>query len=182
MKVRFLKKNLTKIHVIKKNFIFRTETNNMKRESSSISVSHSATATLPTNNNSSIVTGPTSSIAVPTSVSNHHHHHMNSNSSSSNSLMPKYHQQNDIKSTPIVSANKENIPVNVSGQNLQPQSGSISSGGIILSNNCSEAISAESTEQGIESLANAKEKTPMCLVNELARFNKIQHQYRLGWY
>ncbi|XP_055838752.1 maternal effect protein staufen [Episyrphus balteatus] len=24
-----------------------------------------------------------------------------------------------------------------------------------------------------------KEKTPMCLVNELARFNKIQHQYRL---
>jgi len=26
---------------------------------------------------------------------------------------------------------------------------------------------------------NAKEKTPMCLVNELARFNKIQHQYKL---
>jgi double-stranded RNA-binding protein Staufen len=24
-----------------------------------------------------------------------------------------------------------------------------------------------------------KEKTPMCLVNELARFNKVQHQYRL---
>ncbi|KAK6618065.1 hypothetical protein RUM44_002507 [Polyplax serrata] len=24
-----------------------------------------------------------------------------------------------------------------------------------------------------------KEKTPMCLVNELARFNKITHQYRL---
>ncbi|XP_058795500.1 double-stranded RNA-binding protein Staufen homolog 2 isoform X2 [Phymastichus coffea] len=28
-------------------------------------------------------------------------------------------------------------------------------------------------------LANTREKTPMCLVNELARFNKIQHQYRL---
>ncbi|XP_012284626.1 double-stranded RNA-binding protein Staufen homolog 2 isoform X2 [Orussus abietinus] len=28
-------------------------------------------------------------------------------------------------------------------------------------------------------LANTKEKTPMCLVNELARFNKIPHQYRL---
>lgn len=28
-------------------------------------------------------------------------------------------------------------------------------------------------------LANIKEKTPMCLVNELARYNKIQHQYRL---
>jgi len=26
---------------------------------------------------------------------------------------------------------------------------------------------------------NTKEKTPMCLVNELARFNKIQHQYKL---
>ncbi|XP_050313568.1 double-stranded RNA-binding protein Staufen homolog 2-like isoform X2 [Anthonomus grandis grandis] len=28
-------------------------------------------------------------------------------------------------------------------------------------------------------LANIKEKTPMCLVNELAKYNKIQHQYRL---
>ncbi|KAL0268852.1 UNVERIFIED_CONTAM: hypothetical protein PYX00_010660 [Menopon gallinae] len=28
-------------------------------------------------------------------------------------------------------------------------------------------------------LPNVKEKTPMCLVNELARFNKITHQYRL---
>lgn len=28
-------------------------------------------------------------------------------------------------------------------------------------------------------LIHMKEKTPMCLVNELARFNKIQHQYRL---
>lgn len=25
----------------------------------------------------------------------------------------------------------------------------------------------------------SKEKTPMCLVNELARFNQIPHQYRL---
>ncbi|XP_032689365.1 double-stranded RNA-binding protein Staufen homolog 2 [Odontomachus brunneus] len=28
-------------------------------------------------------------------------------------------------------------------------------------------------------LANMKEKTPMCLLNELARFNRVQHQYRL---
>lgn len=28
-------------------------------------------------------------------------------------------------------------------------------------------------------MANMKEKTPMCLTNELARFNKIQHQYTL---
>eukprot|EP00918_Siedleckia_nematoides_P062235 GHVU01135745.1.p1 GENE.GHVU01135745.1~~GHVU01135745.1.p1 ORF type:complete len:804 (+),score=103.17 GHVU01135745.1:117-2414(+) len=31
----------------------------------------------------------------------------------------------------------------------------------------------------IMDLANNKEKTPMCLINELARFNKIQHQYTL---
>lgn len=28
-------------------------------------------------------------------------------------------------------------------------------------------------------MANPKEKTPMCLVNELARFNKIQPEYKL---
>lgn len=62
--------------------------------------------------------------------------------------------------TPIVSANKENPPI------------------IAQSTILSDSI-GENTEQGIESLANTKEKTPMCLVNELARFNKIQHQYRL---
>lgn len=35
----------------------------------------------------------------------------------------------------------------------------------------------DNNEQQI--MANIKEKTPMCLVNELARFNKIQHQYTL---
>lgn len=28
-------------------------------------------------------------------------------------------------------------------------------------------------------MANPKEKTPMCLVNELARFNRTQPQYKL---
>lgn len=47
--------------------LFLTETlqpnthNNLKRESNSISVPHSATATLPQNNNSSIITGPSQS-------------------------------------------------------------------------------------------------------------------------
>ncbi|XP_052899182.1 double-stranded RNA-binding protein Staufen homolog [Anopheles moucheti] len=36
-----------------------------------------------------------------------------------------------------------------------------------------------SPTDSIEALANIKEKTTMCLVNELARYNKIQHQYRL---
>ncbi|CAG2211614.1 STAU [Mytilus edulis] len=40
-----------------------------------------------------------------------------------------------------------------------------------------EDIQTESSET--ESLANTKEKTPMCLINELARYNKISHQYTL---
>lgn len=63
----------------------------------------------------------------------------------------------DLKSsstTPVVSANIKDI---------------------ILSNDKENGDTAE----GIESLENTKEKTPMCLVNELARYNKIQHQYRL---
>lgn len=71
----------------------------------------------------------------------------------------------DLK-TPVVSANKENIPI----------ASNVSIGQPIILNDPS---SCENTEEGIESLANTKEKTPMCLVNELARFNKIQHQYRL---
>ncbi|XP_075233577.1 double-stranded RNA-binding protein Staufen isoform X2 [Lycorma delicatula] len=35
------------------------------------------------------------------------------------------------------------------------------------------------SQQGSIEMANTKEKTPMCLVNELARYNKIVHQYRL---
>ncbi|XP_055379366.1 maternal effect protein staufen [Condylostylus longicornis] len=38
-----------------------------------------------------------------------------------------------------------------------------------------EPVSVPSTEN----ISSGKEKTPMCLVNELARYNQIQHQYRL---
>lgn len=142
----------------------------MKRESSSISVPHSATATLPTNN-SSIITGPPSSV-VPQSSSLSHHNHPPYLHHSSTLLQKQYHsqQQNEVENAakiPVVSANKENIPL--------PSTGSIlNSSAEILS-----PSSEENTELGIQSLANAKEKTPMCLVNELARFNKILHQYRL---
>lgn len=128
----------------------------MKRESNSISVPHSATATLP-QNNSSIITGP------PPGPQRHH------------LLQNQYHSQQhevplqmDVTKIPVVSANKENIPSN----GISSSGGGTTSTDILLSNN-------DTTEQGIESLANAKEKTPMCLVNELARFNKILHQYRL---
>lgn len=44
--------------------------------------------------------------------------------------------------------------------------------------NCSDTSSSKS-EVTSNNLANTKEKTPMCLINELARFNKVQHQYVL---
>ncbi|XP_011616799.1 double-stranded RNA-binding protein Staufen homolog 2 isoform X4 [Takifugu rubripes] len=40
-------------------------------------------------------------------------------------------------------------------------------------------VSATSPGPPQENMANPKEKTPMCLVNELARFNRIQPQYKL---
>jgi len=43
----------------------------------------------------------------------------------------------------------------------------------------SSSTTNTTTSSNVPNLANMKEKTPMCLVNELARYNKIQHQYRL---
>ncbi|XP_059482930.1 double-stranded RNA-binding protein Staufen homolog 2 [Neocloeon triangulifer] len=43
----------------------------------------------------------------------------------------------------------------------------------------SEASDEAASASQLPNLANTKEKTPMCLINELARFNKITHQYRL---
>ncbi|CAG9581119.1 unnamed protein product [Danaus chrysippus] len=41
------------------------------------------------------------------------------------------------------------------------------------------SVDATDSETRSTASANSKEKTPMCLVNELARYNKIKHQYRL---
>jgi double-stranded RNA-binding protein Staufen len=41
------------------------------------------------------------------------------------------------------------------------------------------AIDEEQQQPVEQQMANTKEKTPMCLINELARFNKVQHQYCL---
>ncbi|XP_036374507.1 double-stranded RNA-binding protein Staufen homolog 2-like isoform X1 [Megalops cyprinoides] len=41
------------------------------------------------------------------------------------------------------------------------------------------AVFAKPPGSAVEYMANPKEKTPMCLVNELARFNRIQPQYKL---
>ncbi|XP_070208413.1 double-stranded RNA-binding protein Staufen homolog isoform X2 [Littorina saxatilis] len=45
----------------------------------------------------------------------------------------------------------------------------------VISNNAD----SEEDEKETTNLANTKEKTPMCLVNELARYNKVAHQYTL---
>ncbi|CAG4983683.1 unnamed protein product [Colias eurytheme] len=42
-----------------------------------------------------------------------------------------------------------------------------------------QAAAGEGEAARPQAAANSKEKTPMCLVNELARYNKIKHQYRL---
>ena len=141
----------------------------MKRESNTTKSVSAATATLAPNNSSIVTVPPPPSVTLPpppTATLSHHHHNVN--------LLPKYQHHPTVSAdpkidlkTPIVSANKENIPTVSSNGNVAQS--------IILN----DPSSCENTEQGIESLANTKEKTPMCLVNELARFNKIQHQYRL---
>lgn len=42
-----------------------------------------------------------------------------------------------------------------------------------------EETDAQESESEMGNLANTKEKTPMCLINELARYNKVAHQYTL---
>ncbi|XP_065449207.1 double-stranded RNA-binding protein Staufen homolog 2-like [Chrysemys picta bellii] len=43
----------------------------------------------------------------------------------------------------------------------------------------SASVTSTSAAAAPSNMANPKEKTPMCLVNELARFNKIQPEYKL---
>ncbi|GFR03459.1 double-stranded RNA-binding protein Staufen homolog [Trichonephila clavata] len=68
--------------------------------------------------------------------------------------------QNNMQSPP----HQGQLPVTTVG-GTAPSSTAPSAGGCII--------------QSTVTMANMKEKTPMCLINELARFNKVQHQYRL---
>lgn len=62
----------------------------------------------------------------------------------------------------------------------QSQQGNLEQNKLSILDPNDESIDEQLNANGTNSnLANMKEKTPMCLVNELARFNKIQHQYRL---
>lgn len=74
-----------------------------------------------------------------------------------------------------LSNNKENTSNIISNSNKNVADGSIN-------DSLNKHITIDNDtdiENGLDHLANTKEKTPMCLVNELARYNKIQHQYRL---
>ncbi|CAO1334997.1 unnamed protein product [Diamesa tonsa] len=75
------------------------------------------------------------------------------------------HQMNVSQPPPSHASN----PQSTQGSNNPDEPTSCNAGSSIDNN----------TEKGLESLASTKEKTPMCLVNELARYNKLQHQYRL---
>lgn len=73
-----------------------------------------------------------------------------------------------------VSANPHHFPSSLANQNgvsshvtsSQPQDSPTTS---VLANE-----QAQSSCQQSQSLANTKEKTPMCLINELARFNRVR--------
>ena len=57
--------------------------------------------------------------------------------------------------------------------------GGASDGHVIMpkSHDPQDSQSQQQQEQPISNLANTKEKTPMCLINELARFNKVCQLY-----
>uniref|UniRef100_A0A6M2DZ61 Putative staufen n=1 Tax=Xenopsylla cheopis TaxID=163159 RepID=A0A6M2DZ61_XENCH len=92
--------------------------------------------------------------------------------------------------TPVVSAQGGGVSVTLKQQQTATSvpSGAASATGtndpVVEVANVTTTVRPENTTSGSSAqpaatLANTKEKTPMCLVNELARYNKIQHQYRL---
>lgn len=153
---------------------------NLKRESIN---SVSATATH-VQNNSSIVTN----------IQHQQQQHQHQSQTSASSLQPshhligaaKYHQPppslvhhppHTVSISSVESSSSSTIKLDLKSSSSSSTTPVVSANikDIILSNDKEHGETAE----GIESLENTKEKTPMCLVNELARYNKIQHQYRL---
>ena len=82
-----------------------------------------------------------------------------------------------------VSANPHHFPSSLANQNgvtshvtsSQPQDTPTTS---VLTNEKGQESNQQ--QQGLSSLANTKEKTPMCLINELARFNRVRWPYYLS--
>ena len=142
---------------------------NFKREST---INVSSSAALSNNSSSVSVTHPTQ---------HHTKYRLNiTNPEPVNHTIKQQERVIEIKPSNNNISNKD-ISSNVVNNNNNNNSNITTETNIILSNNPDEPNSstANNTEKGLESLASTKEKTPMCLVNELARYNKLQHQYRL---
>ncbi|XP_067142126.1 double-stranded RNA-binding protein Staufen homolog 2-like isoform X2 [Centruroides vittatus] len=76
-----------------------------------------------------------------------------------------------LQGPPLSGVPGSGLSATITPQNQTPNSGTAPS---------STAPSAGGgSNQSTVTVANTKEKTPMCLINELARYNKVQHQYHL---
>lgn len=62
-----------------------------------------------------------------------------------------------VEGEPVLPPHQGQLPVTT----VAPSSTAPSAGGCVI--------------QSTATMANMKEKTPMCLINELARFNKVRH-------
>ncbi|XP_040210364.1 double-stranded RNA-binding protein Staufen homolog 2 isoform X5 [Rana temporaria] len=95
--------------------------------------------------------------------------------------------------TPATSASQMSVQSSLNGSTTETATGSPPESSVDSSSSSSSSSSSVSSpgvaaEDGKakflevplhENMTNPKEKTPMCLVNELARFNRIQPQYKL---
>ncbi|XP_064909882.1 double-stranded RNA-binding protein Staufen homolog 2 isoform X4 [Columba livia] len=81
---------------------------------------------------------------------------------------------------PVTTTNTLGLPSTMNGS-ISESAASCSSPTAILGDPAPSSNSPDSlfTAPLQDNMANPKEKTPMCLVNELARFNRIQPQYKL---
>ncbi|XP_072267155.1 double-stranded RNA-binding protein Staufen homolog 2 isoform X4 [Pyxicephalus adspersus] len=88
--------------------------------------------------------------------------------------------------TPATSASQMSVQSSLNGSTIETVTGSPPESLVDSSSSVSSpGVAAEDGKAKFlevplhENMTNPKEKTPMCLVNELARFNRIQPQYKL---
>ncbi|XP_067667309.1 double-stranded RNA-binding protein Staufen homolog isoform X4 [Haliotis asinina] len=106
-------------------------------------------------------------------------------------LMSGYSQQ-QMTSPPIPPNPLANVPMTSQNGSLRGGQSGVGGGVTLVEPQSGPAPKLESLtleepqslppsqqQEGQSALANTKEKTPMCLINELARYNKILHQYTL---
>lgn len=88
-------------------------------------------------------------------------------------------QNSNVQSQYPQQANNQQNPPQQQPQTIEQNKSITNDGNNVESRDHSPATTQNHVNVTDPALANMKEKTPMCLLNELARFNKIQHQYRL---